>query len=126
LGAFGKPSSERGRKEALHRAYLPDRLAERLPVERPGDELGQMATVFNQTLGRPEQSFEKLRAGVAIVAWALALLVTTSLAGDVLRPAARREAGRRARAGGTLCLHRFNSSTHKSAKYPLTRKTRRC
>jgi heavy metal sensor kinase len=38
-----------------------ERLNERLPVETPGDELGQLATVFNAMLSRIEQSFEQLR-----------------------------------------------------------------
>jgi heavy metal sensor kinase len=43
------------------RAISAERLDERLPVERPGDELGQMAAVFNQTLERLQKSFEQLR-----------------------------------------------------------------
>jgi heavy metal sensor kinase len=38
-----------------------ERLAERLPVEHPHDELGRLARVFNVTLGRLESSFERLR-----------------------------------------------------------------
>jgi heavy metal sensor kinase len=38
-----------------------ERLNERLPVENPRDELGQLARVFNETLARLEQSFEQLR-----------------------------------------------------------------
>lgn len=37
------------------------RLGERLPVENPQDELGQMATVFNQSLHRIQGAFEELR-----------------------------------------------------------------
>ncbi len=40
-------------------------LSERLPVRNPNDELGRMATVFNQTLARLEASFERLRAFAA-------------------------------------------------------------
>lgn len=36
-------------------------LNERLPIENPADELGQLARVFNDTLARLEQSFEQLR-----------------------------------------------------------------
>lgn len=39
----------------------PDRLAERLPVENPEDELGQMGRVFNGTLDRLEAAFEQMR-----------------------------------------------------------------
>ncbi|MBI4604502.1 MAG: HAMP domain-containing protein [Planctomycetes bacterium] len=38
-----------------------DRLGERLPVANPDDELGQLASVFNQTFARLEKSFEQLR-----------------------------------------------------------------
>ena len=38
-----------------------DRLSERLPVENPGDEIGQLAAAFNDTLSRLEESFERLR-----------------------------------------------------------------
>jgi heavy metal sensor kinase len=36
-------------------------LKERLPVENPDDELGELARVFNAMLGRIEQSFEQLQ-----------------------------------------------------------------
>lgn len=38
-----------------------DSLAARLPVENPHDEFGRLATVFNETLARLEDSFERLR-----------------------------------------------------------------
>ena len=38
-----------------------ERLHERLPVENPDDELGQLARAFNNTLARLEQSFEQLK-----------------------------------------------------------------
>ncbi len=38
-----------------------ERLTERLPVENPDDELGHLARIFNETLGRLEQSFDQLR-----------------------------------------------------------------
>lgn len=37
-----------------------DRLSERLPVDVASDELGQLATVFNDTFARLESSFERL------------------------------------------------------------------
>jgi heavy metal sensor kinase len=43
------------------REITADALSERLPVGNPDDELGRMATVFNQTLGRLEASFDRLR-----------------------------------------------------------------
>lgn len=38
-----------------------ERLHQRLPVDNPGDELGRLATVFNDTFGRLERSFGLLR-----------------------------------------------------------------
>ena len=38
-----------------------DRLSERLPVGNPNDEIGKLASVFNETLTRLESSFERLR-----------------------------------------------------------------
>ena len=38
-----------------------ERLHDRLPVENPDDEMGRLATVFNETLGRLEASFEQMR-----------------------------------------------------------------
>src|SRR5450759_2174357 len=38
-----------------------ERLNERLAIENPDDELGQLGRVFNTTLARLERSFEQLR-----------------------------------------------------------------
>jgi heavy metal sensor kinase len=38
-----------------------ERLKERLPVDNPNDELGRLASVFNQTLMRLESSFDQMR-----------------------------------------------------------------
>lgn len=38
-----------------------ERLSERLPVARADDEIGRLATVFNETLARLEGSFDRLR-----------------------------------------------------------------
>jgi heavy metal sensor kinase len=38
-----------------------ERLQDRLPVDNPQDELGRLATVFNDTLRRLESSFEQMR-----------------------------------------------------------------
>jgi heavy metal sensor kinase len=43
------------------RTITADRLGERLPVEDTEGELGQLATVFNETLARLERSFAELR-----------------------------------------------------------------
>jgi heavy metal sensor kinase len=37
------------------------RLADRLPVSNPENEMGRLATVFNETLGRLEESFKQMR-----------------------------------------------------------------
>jgi heavy metal sensor kinase len=43
------------------REITPEKLHARLPVDGANDELGQLATVFNETLARLEQAFEQLR-----------------------------------------------------------------
>src|SRR5204863_8726343 len=43
------------------RSISADRLEERLPIDNPNDELGRLASVFNETLGRLETSFEQMR-----------------------------------------------------------------
>ena len=43
------------------RAITARRLNERLPIDTPDDELGRLATVFNDTLGRLESSFTQMR-----------------------------------------------------------------
>jgi len=43
------------------RSITAERLADRLPVENPDDEMGRLAAVFNETLGRLQQSFEQMR-----------------------------------------------------------------
>jgi signal transduction histidine kinase len=49
------------------RMITAERLSERLPVDHPEDELGRLATVFNETLGRLEASFEQMRRFTADV-----------------------------------------------------------
>jgi len=43
------------------RSISAEHLSERLPVENARDELGQLATVFNETFARLEDSFRRLR-----------------------------------------------------------------
>jgi heavy metal sensor kinase len=50
-----------GRMADRARTITAERLGERLPVENSGDELGQLAAVFNDTFARLERSFEQLR-----------------------------------------------------------------
>jgi heavy metal sensor kinase len=49
------------------RSITADRLGERLPVHNADDEMGRLATVFNETLGRLEGSFEQMRRFTADV-----------------------------------------------------------
>jgi len=43
------------------RVISADHLSERLPVENPADELGQLAVVFNDTFARLDESFRRLK-----------------------------------------------------------------
>ena len=43
------------------RAITANRLSDRLPVENPHDEIGQLASAFNETLARLERSFVQMR-----------------------------------------------------------------
>jgi len=43
------------------RTITAERLGDRLPVANPDDEMGRLATVFNETLGRLEGSFAQMR-----------------------------------------------------------------
>ena len=43
------------------RSITAEHLEDRLPVENPRDELGRLATVFNDTLTRLESSFDRMR-----------------------------------------------------------------
>ena len=49
------------------RAITASRLGERLPIDNPNDELGRLATVFNETLGRLDSSFTRMRRFTATV-----------------------------------------------------------
>ena len=49
------------------RSITAERLSARLPVENPDDEMGRLAAVFNETLGRLESSFEQMRQFTADV-----------------------------------------------------------
>ena len=43
------------------RTITAERLSARIPVHNPEDEMGRLAAVFNETLGRLEESFEQMR-----------------------------------------------------------------
>jgi heavy metal sensor kinase len=49
------------------RSITAERLSDRLPVTHPEDEMGRLATVFNETLARLERSFEQMRQFTADV-----------------------------------------------------------
>ena len=49
------------------RAITASRLGDRLPIDNPRDELGRLASVFNETLGRLESSFTEMRRFTANV-----------------------------------------------------------
>jgi heavy metal sensor kinase len=49
------------------RSITAERLSDRLPVTHPDDEMGRLATVFNETLARLEGSFEQMRQFTADV-----------------------------------------------------------
>lgn len=49
------------------RAITASRLGDRLPIDDPRDELGRLAVVFNETLGRLEASFTEMRRFTANV-----------------------------------------------------------
>ena len=46
---------------ARARTITAERLGDRLPVANPENEMGRLATVFNETLGRLEASFDQMR-----------------------------------------------------------------
>jgi heavy metal sensor kinase len=56
---------ERMAERARH--ITAERLSDRLPVDNPNDEFGQLASVFNATLGRLESSFDQMRRFTADV-----------------------------------------------------------
>jgi heavy metal sensor kinase len=49
------------------RTITAERLSDRLPVDSPDDEMGRLATVFNETLARLETSFDQMRRFTADV-----------------------------------------------------------
>jgi heavy metal sensor kinase len=59
------------------RMITAERLGERLPVDNPDDEMGRLASVFNQTLGRLEESFEQMRRFTADVSHELRTPLTS-------------------------------------------------
>jgi signal transduction histidine kinase len=68
---------KRGDKDVELTAREFERLNERLPVENPDDELGQLAQAFNATLARLEGAFEQLRRFTADASHELRTPLTT-------------------------------------------------
>ena len=57
----GRTLAPMAQMTALARRITADSLSQRLPVRNPHDEIGTMATIFNETFTRLEQSFDSLR-----------------------------------------------------------------
>jgi signal transduction histidine kinase len=86
------------------RTITAERLADRIPIDNPDDEMGRLAAVFNQTLGRLEQSFEQMRRFTSDVSHQLRTPLTAIRSvGEVgLRAGRRDEASYRAVIGSML------------------------
>ena len=63
----GRALAPMGRMADRARAISAEHLSERLPVENTHDEMGQLASVFNDTFARLEQSFARLKQFTADV-----------------------------------------------------------
>ena len=59
------------------RTITAERLGDRLPVDNPEDEMGRLAAVFNETLGRLEESFDQMRRFTADVSHELRTPLTS-------------------------------------------------
>jgi heavy metal sensor kinase len=57
----GRTLAPMAQMAALARKITAESLSQRLPVRNPHDEIGTLATIFNETLTRLEQSFNALR-----------------------------------------------------------------
>lgn len=80
-----------------------DRLSDRLPVHNPDDEMGRLATVFNETLGRLERSFDQMRRFTTDVSHELRTPLTAIRSvGEVGLRGPRDDAGYRAIVGSML------------------------
>jgi heavy metal sensor kinase len=65
------------RLTAHARTITAERLGDRLPVDHSEDEMGRLAAVFNETLGRLEESFEQMRRFTADVSHELRTPLTS-------------------------------------------------
>ncbi|MEO8069825.1 MAG: ATP-binding protein [Acidobacteriota bacterium] len=79
------------------------RLSDRLPISNPHDELGRLASVFNETLGRLESSFDQMGRFTADVSHQLRTpLATIRSVGEVGLRRRRDDEGYRAIVGSML------------------------
>ena len=92
------------RMTAHARTITAERLHDRLPVGNPEDEMGRLAGVFNETLGRLEKSFDQMRRFTADVSHQLRTPLTAIRSvGEVgLRGGHRDEAAYRGIIGSML------------------------
>ncbi|HEU5258121.1 MAG TPA: ATP-binding protein [Vicinamibacterales bacterium] len=80
-----------------------ERLSDRLPVSNPDNEMGRLATVFNATLARLQESFEQMRRFTADVSHELRTPLTAIRSvGEVGLRGRRNEAGYRTIIGSML------------------------
>jgi heavy metal sensor kinase len=85
------------------RSITADRLGDRLPVDHPDDEMGRLATVFNETLARLQESFEQMRRFTADVSHELRTPLTAIRSvGEVGLRGHKDEAGYRSIIGSML------------------------
>jgi heavy metal sensor kinase len=85
------------------RSINAERLNARLPVDNPDDELGRLATVFNETFARLESSFERMRHFTADASHELRTPLTAMRSvGEVGLRSRRDEAGYREIIGSML------------------------
>jgi len=85
------------------RTITAERLGDRLPVRNAEDEMGRLATVFNETLGRLEASFAQMRRFTTDVSHELRTPLTAIRSvGEVGLRGHRDEAGYRAIIGSML------------------------
>jgi signal transduction histidine kinase len=70
-----------------------ERLSDRLPVSNPDNEMGRLATVFNATLARLQESFEQMRRFTADVSHELRTPLTAIRSVGEVGLRGRRDAG---------------------------------
>jgi heavy metal sensor kinase len=85
------------------RSITATRLSDRLPVDNPNDELGHLASVFNEMLGRLDESFQRMQRFTADISHELRTPLTAiRTVGEVGLRSARDAAGSRAVIGSML------------------------